>query len=512
MDDMHNQHETPTGNAGAKIGHYLTATLAAADASVRLLTWLRRRSGSQEQPGQLEPGDLEQAGKLLDPKRQAYDAMLGPDAGRGADSRTALMAWVSAQPHREDDPQADLVASRAEVRLRELHPDAMGRYDALRAGLSPVEAMREVAPLIVVEQDRTSAREVYASMLDRTTAAAADSKQALATWTAALPLAETLPDAAQAATAAEARLRELHPDAMSRFDELRATQAPDAALAEIAPLIDPAGTPSARDARQPTAAAAGQGAPEVRYAPAVRDVLGAQAATQVLRDDAWPALAGALQQAEHLGAQPADLLRQVAGERELGSAKSVAEVLHFRVEQRTPNAADVASSSYPTPVAAAAAPARPAIDPFEPAAAGGLQDSNARRSAADPAALGAALELGRVADAERQAAQASAATPDDVSTPRVDERRDGLGQATVHTDRAAADQSTATALLSQTETRQPATTSAASTTSAPATASQSYPMPIGEVSLAQAAPRPAAAAAPAARAAVNAAPTTGRRR
>lgn len=41
-------------------------------------------------------------------------------------------------------------------------------------------------------------------------------------------------------------------------------------------------------------------------------MLGAQVATDVLRDDAWAALAGALQQAEQLGAQPADLLRKVA--------------------------------------------------------------------------------------------------------------------------------------------------------------------------------------------------------
>jgi hypothetical protein len=47
MDDMYAQHETPTGDAGATVGHYLTGTLAAADASVRLLTWLRRRPNAR---------------------------------------------------------------------------------------------------------------------------------------------------------------------------------------------------------------------------------------------------------------------------------------------------------------------------------------------------------------------------------------------------------------------------------------------------------------------------------
>jgi hypothetical protein len=507
MDDMYNQHETPTGDASATVGHYLTGALAAADASVRLLTWLRRRVHSQEQdlqPAHLKPGDLEQAGKVLDPRREAYDAMLGRDA----DSRTALMAWVSAQPHREDDPQADLVASRAETRLRELHPDAMGRYDALRGGLSPVEAMREVAPLIVAEQDRQSARDVYAPMLDRTTATTAESRQALAAWTAALPLADTLPDAAQAAAAAEARLRELHPQPMGRFDELRTTSAPDVALAEVAPLIDPtASTTSGRDTQQP-AAAVGE-APEARYASVVRDVLGAQVATEVLRDDAWPALASALQRAEQLGAQPADLLRQVAGQRELDSAKSVAEVLHFRVEQRRPTAADIASSSYPTPLSAAAALTPTSADPVAAAWGKHAQKDSARLSGTDPAALEAAVELGRVADAARQAAQVKAATADDTSTPRVDERRDGLNEATVHTTKAAANQSTATALLTQAETRP---TSPAGPASAPVTAGQSYPTPIKEVSPAQAAPKPTTAAAPAARAAVKATSTTRRRR
>ncbi len=54
-----------------------------------------------------------------------------------------------------------------------------------------------------------------------------------------------------------------------------------------------------------------------------------------------------------------------------------------------------------------------------------------------------------------------------MSTPRVDERRDGLSEATVHTDRVAADQPTATAMLAQLDAGQPATASRAS---APATA------------------------------------------
>ena len=126
------------------------------------------------------------------------------------------------------------------------------------------------------------------------------------------------------------------------------------------------------------------------------------------------------------------------------------------------------------------------------------------------AALGAAVELQRAADAEHQAAQVSAATPDDVATPRIDERQDGLREAYAYTDRATATQSTVNAVLAQADA--PAAPPAAALTSAPATAAQGYPTPIKEVSAAHAAPKPAAAAAPPTRTAARSATTAARRR
>ena len=286
MEDMHVQHETPTSDASRAVGQYLTSALAAADLSVRLATWFRDRNNSEQQ--QLQPGELEQAGQVLDPKREAYNTMLRPGLGRSADSRTALLAWVSAQPHRDTDSGAELVASRAEARLHELHPDAISRYDALRAGLSPVEAMREVVPLIVAEQQQITGRELYAPMLNPAVAANADSGQALTAKSAALPLTAALPDAA-----AEIRLRELHPDAMDRYDTLQLTHTPAAAVDEVDPLIDPAlqtrGMTDGDDAAttapattSPRTLDAGQPAAD-RYAPAVREVLQAELADQVLR-------------------------------------------------------------------------------------------------------------------------------------------------------------------------------------------------------------------------------------
>ncbi len=502
MDDMHDQHETPTSDAARGVGHYLTGALAAADLSVRLRTWLHSHLRIASDDG-LQPGDLEQAGTVLDPKREAYNAMLGRDQGSNADSRTALLAWVSAEPHRDTDSEAELVVGRAEARLRDLHPDAMIRYDQLRAGLSPIQAMREVVPLIVVEQQHAAARQTFAPMLDRAVAASADGRQTLAAWTAALPLADTLPDAAVAAATAQSRLRELHPDAMDRYDRLRLALGPAAALDEVGSLIDPGlqrtrgglDDDATASSVTPDAAQSAAQPPQDRYAPVLREVLEAELAGQVLRDDAWPALADALAKAEQAGAQPADVLRSAAGERELASAKSVADVLAFRVEQhqvptqaeppRTPNAADLVASSYPTPLAAA----RPGIS-------GQPQDL---------AVLGAALELGRAADTERQTAKAAAGTADDTSTHDIDERREGQNQARTHTRHAGADQGQATGLLDQADANRAAAAAAAPAT---ATGALSYPTPLKEVTAAQAAPK-AAPAAP--RTATRKAPASGRR-
>ena len=91
-----------------------------------------------------------------------------------------------------------------------------------------------------------------------------------------------------------------------------------------------------------------------RYAPVVRQALEADLAEAVLRDKAWPALAMALRAAEHAGTEPVRLLQQVAGERELGSAKYPAQVLNLRLTHRDATAADVVANSFPVPIGHAA--------------------------------------------------------------------------------------------------------------------------------------------------------------
>ena len=104
-----------------------------------------------------------------------------------------------------------------------------------------------------------------------------------------------------------------------------------------------------------------QDLPQVRYAPLVVAALPEQISQAVLADPAWPELAAALAQAQQAGTEPGQLLLAVAGERELGSAKSPAQVLTHRLAHRastpgaaaatgsrTPTAADVVASSFPT--------------------------------------------------------------------------------------------------------------------------------------------------------------------
>ncbi len=113
-----------------------------------------------------------------------------------------------------------------------------------------------------------------------------------------------------------------------------------------------------------------QDPPQIRYAPLVVAALPDQISQAVLDDPAWPELAAALAQAQQAGTDPGPLLLAVAGERELGSAKSPAQVLNHRLTHRTPTpgapaatgsrtptAADVVASSFPTALTDAPAPA-----------------------------------------------------------------------------------------------------------------------------------------------------------
>ena len=70
-----------------------------------------------------------------------------------------------------------------------------------------------------------------------------------------------------------------------------------------------------------------------QYEAIVRDVLPAHA-EEILRDEAWPALATTMEGAEKAGYAPGKVLGEVAAQRELGTAESAAQVLTWRLQGR----------------------------------------------------------------------------------------------------------------------------------------------------------------------------------
>jgi hypothetical protein len=60
----------------------------------------------------------------------------------------AARAWAAAVPFAKDEPSAALAMARTEVRLNEVHPEAMAEYRQLRSeGWAPTDAMLECAEL-----------------------------------------------------------------------------------------------------------------------------------------------------------------------------------------------------------------------------------------------------------------------------------------------------------------------------------------------------------------------------
>ncbi|WP_331719462.1 relaxase/mobilization nuclease domain-containing protein [Streptomyces sp. NBC_01174] len=136
--------------------------------------------------------------------------------------------------------------------------------------------------------------------------------------------------------------------------------------------------------------AARPNAPELTgtYAPAVREAI-PKLAERVLGEEAWPALAATLKQAEGAGYMPAQLLAEVSEVRGFGDAESAAEVLVWRLQKRMESGTQAASV---TP---------PATDQIPPGSSGGPGVpppvvSRTAQLAGMPLGEGTTLSLGEV--------------------------------------------------------------------------------------------------------------------
>jgi hypothetical protein len=85
--------------------------------------------------------------------RAGWAPALDPNWLRQSDLIQAARTWGAAMPYADRsvpwyEPAAATAMRKSEERLRDLHPNAMARYDRLRAdGMAPADAMRETAPV-----------------------------------------------------------------------------------------------------------------------------------------------------------------------------------------------------------------------------------------------------------------------------------------------------------------------------------------------------------------------------
>ena len=253
--------------------------------------------------------------------------MLGRDQGKRASSSTALQAWLASKPLRVDDSGAGLVAGRAETRLRALYPGAMARYDTLRDRLDPIQAMRQITPLIITEQ----------RLLDHDSGAT-DAGQSPAASTAASSPQGTSPAAGAARTRTAS-----------------ASGRPVSAATTVKPMTSTAGGGGAVLARpelhNTLVCGRSSGGPGGR-GPARRCVA---------------VLATALDRAQQAGIDPGGCARSPRSVSWLARS-TPAKVLNFLVQHRTVTAADIVTSSVPTTLTTNPLPTelgllRPGADP-----------------------------------------------------------------------------------------------------------------------------------------------------
>ena len=212
---MTDEHEDPAAHAGSKIGQWviLAATAAEALAQVTALRVRVRAERDERAAANLRAGHNARYGQA----RLAWRAMLDPRAHTHADFWETGQAWAAAQAWC-GDPEADQAATLATERLRELRPDEMRLYDrAVAEGADPVEAMRDVAPLMdrvrARHGDPAPARRAITTDADVSATVAVRPRGTLATRTASdaatdcfpVALAEMTAAAAVAASAAAAQ-------------------------------------------------------------------------------------------------------------------------------------------------------------------------------------------------------------------------------------------------------------------------------------------------------------------
>ena len=142
---MSEQAEDPVGHAAATLTSYVSIAAMAAETLAQVAASRARERAATDQ--QAAAASRAQRHAAHGQARLAWAPVLDPKTRSQASAAQTGAAWAHAQAW-HPDPEAARATTLAEQRLRELHPDAMERYDRLRqGGADPVDAMRRVAPL-----------------------------------------------------------------------------------------------------------------------------------------------------------------------------------------------------------------------------------------------------------------------------------------------------------------------------------------------------------------------------
>lgn len=146
------QDEDAVAHAGAKALQWVALAATAAEALAQITA--QRAQVRAERDGEAVASARAELHARYGRDRLAWAPMLDPKTRDAAGLADTGRAWAAAQGWR-GDPEADHAATLATDRLRTLRPDEMRLYDrAVAEGADPVQAMRDVAPLM----DRQRAR------------------------------------------------------------------------------------------------------------------------------------------------------------------------------------------------------------------------------------------------------------------------------------------------------------------------------------------------------------------
>jgi hypothetical protein len=139
-------------HSSSRAAQMISLAAAAAEVAARRMALKNARQAARDEQARRALHGAERAAR--ERTRVRWAPAHDPRWLAQADLSQVAGTWSAAAAYADSDPAAAAALRKSEKRLRGLHPYAMARYDRLRAeGASPLNAMREAAPMFVREPD-----------------------------------------------------------------------------------------------------------------------------------------------------------------------------------------------------------------------------------------------------------------------------------------------------------------------------------------------------------------------